>query len=323
MPEFKSVLAPWIESFIVEKQAVGYKYQEETRSMRRFDDFCIAREHSEPALTKELVWAWARKREHESDKSQRTRACTIRQFGKYLMRIGQPAYVYPIGVDRPVQKKFVPYIFSEKELAAFFSQVDQCQPIATSPQRHLVLPLLFRMLYGCGLRISEALALKVSDVNLQDGVLTIAGSKFGKDRIVPLCSSLHVKCLEYAEQVHGRSGQDAPFFPTSHEKSLHMRCAYAYYRRFLWAADISHGGRGKGPRLHDLRHTFAVHSLKRFVANGDDLLAMLPRLSAYLGHIGLDSTQHYLRLCADVFPQVAASVENTFGSMIPEVTVYE
>jgi len=94
---------------------------------------------------------------------------------------------------------------------------------------------------------------------------------------------------------------------------------YHYFRRILWDAGISHGGRGKGPRLHDFRHTYAVHCLRNWTREGKDLTVALPDLSAYMGHAGARSTQYYLRLTAELYPDIIARLDDAYGWMIPEV----
>lgn len=94
-------------------------------------------------------------------------------------------------------------------------------------------------------------------------------------------------------------------------------------RKFLWKAGISHGGRGKGPRVHDFRHTMAVHCLRRWVMEGKNLQSYLPVLQAYLGHVSLSDTAYYLHLTADLFPNITEQVENVLGDIIPKVGGYD
>jgi integrase len=121
------------------------------------------------------------------------------------------------------------------------------------------------------------------------------------------------------QRVHFIPNPEEYFFPSPLGGKYKERTIYQYFRRFLWQAGISHGGRGYGPRLHDLRHTFAVHCLKRWVVDGVDLTVALPFLSTYLGHTGLKGTQRYLRLTAELFPGIVSAVETKFSEMIPEV----
>ena len=173
------------------------------------------------------------------------------------------------------------------------------------------------MLYGCGLRVSEALNLTMGDVNTEEGTLTIRNGKFHKDRLVPMSPSLAARCRIYMEAMHPLKQPEHAFFPAAHGGRYSERRIYDYFRRFLWEAGISHGGRGKGPRLHDMRHAFAVHCLKRWVQRGTDLTVALPYLSAYLGHAGLKGTQRYLRLTAELYPDMVRAMDERFGHLLP------
>ena len=181
------------------------------------------------------------------------------------------------------------------------------------------MPLLFRMLYGCGLRISEALNLRVRDVDLEVGVLTINDGKLNKDRMVPISLELLERCRAYRRQVHMFSCPDTHFFPALNGRAVSKGNVYKNFRKFLWQARISHGGWGKGPRVHDFRHTFAVHCLRRWVLEGKDLSAYLPVLKTYLGHHSFQDTSQYLRLTAELYPDITAKVEQKFGHVIPSL----
>lgn len=208
---FRSPLKEYIEGMIVQKRSLGYKYDgSSSRLLFKFDQFCLARDGEE--LTKELVHAWAEKRPNESAATLENRVGVVRQLALYMTRIGAVAYVVPTGI-LPKVPDYVPHIFSDKELAAFFRQVDACHYCAEVPQRTWILPLLFRILYGCGLRLSEALNLKVRDVDLHTGVLTVLNGKFNKDRLVPLSPGLLDRCRAYADRLHLFSAPTAYFFP--------------------------------------------------------------------------------------------------------------
>ena len=181
-----------------------------------------------------------------------------------------------------------------------------------SPQRVYVMSLLFRMLYGCGLRVSEALNLVIADVNLEQGVLHIRNSKFGKERLVPMSESLTYCCSKYVSSVGHHRKDETAFFQTPKGEHYVSHTIHYAWRQTLHYAGISYGGKGKGPRIHDLRHTFAVHCLQKWAEAGEDLNAKLPYLSAYMGHVGLSSTQQYLRLTAEAFPHIVSAMEANF-----------
>jgi integrase/recombinase XerD len=177
------------------------------------------------------------------------------------------------------------------------------------------------MLYGCGLRISEALNLKIGDIDLKQGTLLIRDTKFKKERIVPMAETLTMRCRLYAGKVLGCMSHTSFFFPSPYGGSYSQSTIYKLFREVLWKAGISHSGRG--PRLHDVRHSHSIHCLKKWVLNKGDLTNLLPYLSVYLGHTDLRGTQHYLRLTADLYPSIIASVEDNFSSMVPEVISHE
>ena len=94
---------------------------------------------------------------------------------------------------------------------------------------------------------------------------------------------------------------------------------YQNFRKFLWKAGISHGGGGRGPRIHDFRHTYAVHCLKKWAEEGKDLTAYLPILRTYMGHHSFEATAYYLRMTADVFPHITLKLETHYLDMIPQL----
>jgi len=314
---YTSILADVIQGFIREREALGYRYRKQAACLKRFDMFCIEVSHSEVALSRELAMRWAAKTPWESDDAQRRRIRLVRRLATYMARTGYDAYIYPDHLGVGCSDTYQPYLFSEAELARFFARVDRCVSLPRSSYRHRVFPLLYRMLYGCGLRVSEALNLTVGDVNTEEGTLTIRNAKFHKDRLVPMHPSLVERCRVYMEEIHPVGKSEDIFFPSPQDGRCSERTIYAYFRRFLWEAGISHGGRGKGPRVHDLRHAFAVHCLKRWVRSGVDLTVALPYLSVYLGHAGLKGSQRYLRLTAELYPNIAKAMDERFGHLLP------
>jgi integrase len=178
------------------------------------------------------------------------------------------------------------------------------------------MPEIFRLLYGSGFRLGEVLNLRVRDVDLNQGIVTVRQGKFRKDRLVPLALSLVNRLRTYAAGF-GNRPPDALFFPAPNGRAYRLRTVYGLFRTLLLQCGIPHGGRGKGPRVHDLRHGFAVHTLLRWYREGVDPNAKLPLLATYLGHQHLSGTQRYLHLTAELFPEVMARVDAAFGDVIP------
>ncbi len=267
-------------------------------------------------LTKEAVTAWIEKRVDEKPQTQAGRISVIREFGRYLNSLGTAAYMPPDRTGARVQR-YIPYIFTHDEIARIFSVTDRQHVFPQYPHSHLTTPAIIRLLYGTGVRVSEALALHTKDVSLDNGFIKVIDSKFGKDRLVPLSASLAEYLWNYTKTVRPVD----VFFPNRNGGNLTANGMYARFRHILWDSGISHGGRGHGPRLHDLRHTFSAHAIAQMVAQGLDLYVALPILAAYLGHKKISTTNQYVRLTAEVFPDVVGIMEQKIGFVFPEVGV--
>ncbi len=310
-----------ISDYIAEQRALGYKCDRKERTLLEVAKLYHEMGFSGPTFDKELVLKWTEKRAYETECNRSHRISIVRGLAEYMIRQGYAAYLYPKRSGSFGQSNYQPYIFTDQEIASLLQRADGCTASMASPHRHLVLPLLFRILYGCGLRVSEALSLKKEDTDLDEGVLFIKEAKFGKERLVPLSRAVHERCKEYAAEMEGYPvwQNSTYFFPIPHGGKYSERTIYTYFRKFLWEAGISHGGRGKGPRVHDLRHTFSVHCLRNWVKAGIDLTTAMPYLSTYLGHSGIRGTQHYLHLTAELYPDIIKCTEEKFSWIVPEV----
>jgi integrase/recombinase XerD len=309
-----------ISALVAEKRAVGYKYSAEEQVLVRFVAFCRSQFPGLDMLTQIAVETWITSAQKRGVKPA-TLQCLVapvRELARWLGRRGVHAYVLPAGV-LPRPARYVPYIYTDQELAALFAQTDQCHYCCEVPWRHLVMPVLFRTIYACGLRASEARLLRPDDVDIDAGVLQIRDAKGGKDRQVPVSESLRIRLAEYHAQLVGRSDWRW-FFPGSPGAALTLGNVERNFRRFLWQARISHGGRGRGPRVHDLRHTFAVNNLRSWFAQGRDVGALLAVLQTYMGHSSLRDTAYYLRLTAESYPDITARVQQATGDVVPQIT---
>lgn len=313
---FQSVLSACMEKFLQEKHACGYAYREPARILRHLDNFLVQEGLATCELPRSTVRKWLAKRAHESAQTQSHRITLVRQFSSFLLRTGYPADVPDSTLGARNRSSFAPRMLSDEELRRFFQGVDTLKPTARSPLRHLVMPEIFRLLYGCGFRVSEVLKLRVRDVNLNQGIITVRQGKFRKDRLVPPALPLVNRLRKYAAQFENRS-PDAIFFPGPSGGPFSLYTVYRLFRQLLLQGGISHGGRGKGPRIHDARHQFACCVLRRWYQDGADLDAQLPLLATYLGHVNLSGTQRYLHLTAELFPEITARADAAFGDVIP------
>ena len=173
-----------IQNHVKLKKAVGYKYDTEAIHLKRFDQFTIEKYPETTSLTKEIVLDWCSKKTYEAQANQSSRASIIRQFGKYLDSLEYRLYYSKRLLSYSKTIRSV-YLF-DNELSRFFAETDKCRYSSECPHRHLIMPVIFRMIYMCGLRVSEARLLKVADVDLKNGILNIHQSKKDNSRLVPM-----------------------------------------------------------------------------------------------------------------------------------------
>lgn len=305
-----------LQNHVQLKKAIGYKYDADAAQLKRFDRFTLEKYPDATILTKEIVLDWCKKKPYEAQANQSGRTSIIRQFAKYLDSIEMQAYVIPKGYY-PGGAQYMPYIYTMDELSVFFAQTDKCHYSSECPHRHLIMPVIFRMIYMCGLRASEARLLRVVDVDLDNGVLSIHQSKKDNSRLVPMSDCLTERCRQFSAKAHPCSSAEAYYFPALNGKPMTIGNLYKNFRRFLWQARISHGGMGSGPRIYDFRHCFAIHCLKKWSEQEKDLTVYLPILKTYMGHDSFHETAYYLRMTVDVFPDITLKMETKYPGLIP------
>jgi len=204
------------------------------------------------------------------------------------------------------------------ELSRFFSAVDASESCKYEcPYRHLVMPVFFRILYTSGMRVSELRLARVKDVNLDDGYIFVKGGKNRKDRIVSIHPGLVERSRIIRETIHQDSDENEFFFMLRPGQEMTLGNVYKNFRRYLEKASIPHTG--KGPRVHDFRHTYCVHLLLKWSSEGKDLLAYLPYMRTMLGHESFEESAYYLKLTAEAYPFIRESLDKSFPSVIGEV----
>ena len=319
---YRSQFSKSMHDYVDDMHATGHKYETGSKLLKRLDSFIVENFSDEEHLTKNIVRSWTKKSPYEAQSTQLGRISVVRGFASFLCRTGKKAYIYPPLHHMIERYSYVPYIFTESQISSLLKASDSFQESLASPYRHLIIPAVLRLLYGCGLRISEAMNLHVEDVDFQKGLLYIRGTKFNKERIIPMANFLTKYLENYALIALVIAKEDDWFFPSPYnEHHYNEATMYKHFRSLLWSVGISHTG--KGPRLHDLRHTYAVHCLKKWVINEYDINEYLPYLSIYLGHQDLRGTQHYLKLTADLSPDIVERLNKQCSYMIPEVISYE
>lgn len=321
----KSSYGPHLEQFVEVKRALGFKFKTEAVILYQIDQLAEKTGESSSGITKEFADKWCKKRSHESDFYRYTRVRLMASFSSYLCDLGVDSYIPKLPRYQP--NGFIPYIYSPAEIEAIINACDDLRLRQASMHSYLFsLPALIRLLYATGLRIGEALALKKQDVNLTDNWLRVRDSKNGKERIIPISNSLASVCNQYSRY--------RDMLPVAARKSSYFfigldgnKCSHAavgkWFKKCLKKVRIAYVGRNRLPRLHDLRHTFAVTSLANMAEAGIDLYASLPILSNYLGHQSLEGTNHYVRLTATMYPELLRDVDTVCLDVFPKYKNYE
>jgi integrase len=207
-----------------------------------------------------------------------------------------------------------PHIYTDEEIQALL-RAAQAFPLRYPRRRWLLYPTLIAFLYATGLRISEALALTLEDVDWRPAVVHVRQTKFHKSRLVPFTSSSAAAIQRYliarAERGHATT-PTAPFFVNHHGGRLSYRTAAGAFRRIVRDAGVRTEPGTRNPRLHDLRHSAAVQRLALWYREGKDVQALLPVLVTYLGHSAIWCTEIYLTATAELLDQASTRFEQHF-----------
>lgn len=284
-------LSDLVVELVALRHAGGYKFRDPERILGQFVDYCAREGYPDGSITKEACDGFLYGR-HLRASTVRRNELALRQLAEYAHAAGWDAYI-PSAATLVRVRHQVPYVFTDDEIRRLFTVIDS-QPMSSFTNKALVDPVLFRVLYGAGLRISEALHLTLPDVDTDEGIVTIRDSKNGMGRTIPVTRRLAATLGAYITAAHpAPEACDHVFYTHGPGRPIDQSSIYVRFRDYLADADIPHFT--GGPHPHSLRHGFAVTNLRRWAAEGKDLAVMLPYLSCYMGHTDLRGTQYYLR----------------------------
>jgi integrase len=318
--EFNGIFAGHIVGFIDKKQAMGYDYREGAYILSSFEKFCVKHFPEASVLNREITLKWAEKRAAEKSRCQLNRVSVIREFARYMNSIGIPAYVIPPGYHKKNQanERPVPHIYTKDELTAIFSAADKYRYQGKSRARHLVIPVIFRLMYCCGLRPVEARRLRIEDVNLISGSISIIESKGHKDRIVVMSDDMLELVRKYDAKVEQVYPGREYFFQGRAGKMYSQSWSTDSFRELLTSSGL-YKKDGRNPREYDLRHTYATHRLYKWLQDGENINACLPYLSEYMGHAKLSSTAYYIHLVPEFYPKMMELGLESPVNIIPDI----
>lgn len=309
-------LTELVESYLLLKQSLGLRFGAEGRILRAFSrglgDVDILEVGKTQVLTYingegPLTMFWHRKFE------------ALTGFYRFALSRGFLTES-PLPTSVPKRPKaFVPYIYTTEEIRTLLAGAPKVCSHKKCPMNADTFQILLLLLWGTGLRISEALQLTLEDVDLLSELLTIRDTKFFKTRLVPIDPELSKVLSRYAKTQKRRTppdGESLFFFSTREGTSLSLSSVERYFRKLCKSVGIvRQDGARYQPRLHDLRHAFATNRVLSWYQNGADVQLLLPSLSTYLGHGTLSATQRYLT----ALPELLREACNRFEEYALEV----
>jgi Site-specific recombinase XerD len=282
-----------VEEYLTLRRSLGFKLRDASKGLRDFVSFMEA--HRAPYITHSLALTWAQHPASVQPAEWARRLSFVRLFARHRSATDPRTQIPPAGFLPYRPKRARPYLYSDAELSALLSAALSLS--GDGELRPWTYHCLFGLLSVSGMRLSEARNLEIQDVDLDAAMLTVRGTKFGKSRLVPLHASTRDVLADYIAR-RERVWAARPVSPYLFVSNRGNRLDGAEIHRTFYALSRQTGLRGPtdshGPRLHDLRHRFAVTTLLRWYRAGEDAEPRLPLLSTYLGHVHIGDTYWYL-----------------------------
>lgn len=315
MDDFKSDFSKAISDFLaIRSVSVGEStYKTDVRNLHNFDDYFYKKNEGKSLFDHDSIidWQLSLQEDHGVD----SKIHTIRLFLQfYSTALDEKVYVPK---SRKNNNNFVPYIFTDDEFQKIIEYTDNCEK-----QKNFENSMILRLLYGSGLRINEALSLKVGNFLIDSGTLFLKNTKFNKERLVPMDPSLS-SILEqycYKRQLVGKN--DAYIFPANNKTGHITRdTIYSSFKKAMVYAGVKLDSRRqyeRGPCFHSLRHVFTMKACNKLETAGFSVYDSLPYISFYLGHDSIFETEKYLNYGSEMFPLELKKFETQSSSLFPE-----
>jgi integrase/recombinase XerD len=285
-----SGLRSHLEDYLALRRGLGFRLGRPGQILEGF--VAYLEQAGAATVTTERALAWATAPAGADPSWWRQRLAAIRPFARYLAPLVPGTEIPPPGLlPGPSSNRAVPYLYSGAEVAALMAAAGAIR----TPFRAATCQVLIGLLAATGMRVGEAISLDHGDLDAGQGLLTIRDGKFGKSRQLPLHPSVLQALTGYARLRDSRPGRPASpaFFTSVTGTRLIYQNVHFTFHELVKAAGLEPRSAACRPRIHDLRHTFAVTALTRWYADGGDVAARLPLLSTWLGHASPDGTYWY------------------------------
>jgi site-specific recombinase XerD len=319
---WQSFLARPIQDYLVLQRSLGRGYQREEWILRGLDCFLARHSADGRIFTATRFDAWAAGLQHLSPTGVRSRLLCVRKFCLHMARTHAPAFVPDLRKFPKMLPPRVPYLLSAGEMAQVLEGIRTIHPNRKNPLRPQTMRLGLLLMFCCGLRRGELLRLQLADIDTNQQCLRLNQTKFHKSRLVPFSPTVAEELRTYLQQ---RSQKGLPMEPTSpllwngragrFGGALSPTAILANWVRICRCAQVL-DHRGRPPRIHDLRHSFAVAALQQGYEIGCDAQATLPRLSLYLGHVSPVFTHYYLKFTEPISRAAGDRFHQQFGKSL-------
>lgn len=309
---FNSVFAEDINEYLDIKLSSGYTEKSFYYHLKVFDRFCCMNGLNTKVFHRTLADEWIKKRPNEATTTHYSRINAIKQFLIYLHNKRYEIYVTRDVTFKPTN--FKPHIYTKDEIHRYFDVVDRFDS-SRNKRTKIQYPLLFRLLYCCGTRINETLGIRKCDVDLDAGIIKLFEVKNNCERFIVLNDELLDLMQQYANKSFYLFAEEDYIFRSTNNGRYHGDTVYEHHRLILKQAGIPYIGDGKGPRIHDWRHTFAVTAFKKMIDEGLDMYVALPILSTYLGHKTIYATEKYVRLTMEIYPFIEEQFKDKMNTV--------
>ena len=315
------VLNKHLGEYLALRRGLGFELGRDESRLRSFIAFMKAKNTQQ--ITTALALEFALGSEHRSGATQAGYLSAIRGFAQYLSGIEPKTEVPPTGLVRRGHRP-QPYIYSDEEIIRILNAARQYPSTRRYALKPHTLYCLFGLLSVTGMRLTEALNLKAEDIDWAHGVLTVGRAKFQKTHLVPLHESALRQLRAYIkrrDQFFAERPWRQPvnrIFVSTHGAALTSNEVGHDFRMLTRRIGIRAAGASRGPRIHDLRHRFAVSTLLRWYRKGKNVDSLLPVLSTYVGHVFISGTYWYLTCTPELMRAAGKRLEARWEGVIDE-----
>ena len=314
---FRSAFGRAMEQYITARRTLGHKYVAEENDLHAWDAFL--RRQKVKTMGRAAFALWAESIRHLHPKTQINKLSSVRRFLAYYAR-EHPACFVPDSASFPTRSpRRLPRLVSVNEMSQLLAAATQLLNGKSNPVRSQTIQVGLTLLFCCGLRVGELLRLQLQDYDAADQLMRIKDTKFNKSRLVPVSTSVALALEHYIKQ---RRRLGIPAEPESiliwSGRRPALRAAYTLpgfaeiWKRLCLSVGVT-DERGRPPRIHDLRHSFAVGALQRWYDQDDNVQSRLPNLSTYLGHVGPVASHYYLHLTPALRSAASERFHRAFG----------